>query len=72
MIAEGEAACNVGQYRSGSIVRRRMPIRLTETHWELIKQECAMRNMPFSAYVRQAILGNLKYMRRQAIEAWGR
>ena len=46
--------------------------RLTETHWELIKQECAMRNMPFSAYVRLAILGNLKYVRRQAIEAWGR
>jgi hypothetical protein len=46
--------------------------RLTEPYSTLIQQECTMRNIDFSEFVRQSILGNLKYMRRAAIESWGR
>ena len=44
---------------------------LTPSHLELIKQECVRRNIRFSDFVRQSVMGNLKYTRRQAIEAWG-
>jgi predicted DNA binding CopG/RHH family protein len=55
--------------QSKSIVRS---IRFSPTLLELIKQEAALRKTPFSEFVRQSILANLKYTRRQAIEAWGR
>jgi hypothetical protein len=60
---------NQDNKRSKSIV---CSIRFSPTLLELIKQEAALGKTPFSEFVRQSILGNLKYMRRQAIEAWGR
>jgi hypothetical protein len=60
---------NLDNKQSKSVVRS---IRFSPTVLELIKQEAALRKTPFSEFVRQSILGNLRYMKRQAIEAWGR
>jgi hypothetical protein len=59
---------------NNSKARRRVvkSFRLTEPYWNLVKQECAIRKIEFSEFVRQSLLGNLKYMRRAAIESWGR
>ena len=46
--------------------------RMNASNLELVKQECAKRNLRFSDFVRQSLMGNLRHMRRQAIEAWGR
>jgi hypothetical protein len=45
--------------------------RLNEAHLRLISQECARRKIPFSEFVRQSLLGNLKYMKHDAIALWG-
>ena len=45
--------------------------RLTEAHLRLITEECNRRRIPFSEYARQSLLGNLRYMKRQAIAQWG-
>jgi hypothetical protein len=60
---------NQDNKRSQSIVRS---VRLSPAFLELIKQEASLRKTSFSEFVRQSILGNLRYMRRQAIETWGR
>jgi hypothetical protein len=31
-----------------------------------------MRNLEFSEFVRQSLLANIRFMRRQAIEAWAK
>jgi hypothetical protein len=50
-----------------SIVRS---IRFNPTVLELVKQEAAQRQTPFSEFVRQSVLSNLRYVKRQAMEAW--
>jgi hypothetical protein len=45
--------------------------RLNEAHLRLITAECARRRIPFSEFVRQSLLGNLRYMKRDAIALWG-
>jgi hypothetical protein len=45
--------------------------RMNASNLELVKQECVRRNIRFSDFVRQSVMGNLKHTRRQAIAAWG-
>jgi hypothetical protein len=45
--------------------------RLTEAHLRLITEECSRRRIPFSEFVRQSLLANLRYMKREAIAQWG-
>ena len=45
--------------------------RLNEAHLWLISEECARRKISFSEFVRQSILQNLRYMKRDAIALWG-
>ncbi len=52
--------------------RKIKSFRLTDTHLELIKQECSRRNVAFSEFVRESLLGNLRFMKRAAIESWGK
>ena len=44
--------------------------RMNASNLELVEQECAKRNLRFSDFVRQSLMGNLKHTRRQAIAAW--
>jgi len=39
---------------------------------ELVQAECDARKMSVSEFVRQAVLANMRYMRRQAREAWSK
>jgi hypothetical protein len=45
--------------------------RLTASHLQLITEECSRRRIPFSEFVRQSLLANLRYMKREAIARWG-
>ena len=45
--------------------------RLNDAHLWLISEECARRKISFSEFVRQSLLGNLRYMKRDAIALWG-
>ena len=45
--------------------------KLNEAHLRLITEECARRKIPFSEFVRQSLLGNLRYLKRDAIALWG-
>jgi Ribbon-helix-helix protein, copG family len=46
--------------------------RLSSAFLELIEAECDARKVSVSEFVRQSILANMRYMRRQAREAWSK
>jgi hypothetical protein len=49
-----------------------LSFRLTSALLELVQAECDARKMSVSEFVRQSILANMRYMRRQAREAWSK
>jgi len=46
--------------------------RLSAAFLELIEAECDARKVSVSEFVRQSILANMRYMRRQARDAWSK
>jgi hypothetical protein len=46
--------------------------RLSSDFLELVEAECDARKVSVSEFVRQSILANMRYMRRQAREAWSK
>jgi hypothetical protein len=52
-----------------SIIRS---VRFSPTFSELVEAECHARKLSLSEYVRQSAMANMRYMRRQAMESWGR
>ena len=49
-----------------------LSFRLTSAFLELVQAECDARKMSVSEFVRKSILANMRYMRRQAREAWSK
>jgi ribbon-helix-helix CopG family protein len=49
-----------------------LSFRLSSAFLDLIEAECDARKMSVSEFVRQSILANMRYMRRQAREAWSK
>ncbi len=49
-----------------------LSFRLSSAFLELVQAECDARNVSVSEFVRQSLLANMRYMRRQAREAWSK
>jgi hypothetical protein len=46
--------------------------RLSSDFLKLVEAECDARKVSVSEFVRQSILANMRYMRRQAREVWSK
>jgi hypothetical protein len=49
-----------------------LSFRLSSAFLDLVEAECDARNVSISEFVRQSILANMRYMRRQARDVWSK
>jgi Ribbon-helix-helix protein, copG family len=49
-----------------------LSFRLSSAFLDLIEAECDARKMSISEFVRQSLLANMRYMRRQARDVWSK